>query len=56
MRISELIEELEDSKRNFGDIECVIEVFQDDVICMLPFEELRFENRNGYGSCLAFLC
>lgn len=56
MKISELIEELEKAERAHGDVECLIEVINDDVVCLLPVDELSHEERNGYGPSITLLC
>jgi hypothetical protein len=56
MKISELIEELKKAERAHGDVECLIEVMSDDVMCLLPVDELSHEVRNGYGSSITLLC
>jgi ketosteroid isomerase-like protein len=56
MKISELIEELEKAKRAHEDVECLIEVMSDDVVSLLPVNELWFENREGYGASITLLC
>jgi ketosteroid isomerase-like protein len=56
MKISELIEELEKAERAHGDVECLIEVMSDDVVTLLPVDELSFENREGYGDSISLLC
>lgn len=56
MKISELIEELEKAEREHGDVECLIEILSDGISAYLPVDELAFEERDGYGDSICFLC
>jgi hypothetical protein len=56
MKISQLIKELEEAERTYGDVECLIEVTVDvGQHEMVPAEELSYEEREGYGPSIAFL-
>ena len=56
MKISEIIEELEDIKKEYGDIPCLIE--EEDYLegfIDLEVEECSVEDRDGYGLSVKFL-
>lgn len=55
MKISELIEALENAKEIAGDVQCLVEVMNDDVSYMMPVDELNFEVREGYGPSISLL-
>jgi hypothetical protein len=55
VKISTMIDQLELAKKDCGDIECVIEVMYDDVVCIMPCGELSYDVREGYGESIAFL-
>lgn len=52
MKITEIIDALEEIKDANGDIECLVEV---DGYVMVPVGELSVENRHEYGMSVAFL-
>jgi len=55
MTISELIKNLEITKKHYGDMPCLVEVIVDDVATMAPIGELSLENREKYGDSVALL-
>jgi len=55
MTVSELIDLLRDAQEEFGDVECLIEVVSDDMVHLMPADEVSFEDREGYGASLAIL-
>ena len=55
MKIRKLIQELTAAAEEFGDVECLIEVVDEHVICMMPVGEVSFEIRNGYGESISLL-
>lgn len=55
MKISELIEALENAKEITGDVQCLVEVMNDDVSHLMPVDELNFEDREGYGPSISLL-
>lgn len=55
MKISELIDALENAKEIAGDVQCLVEVMSDDISHMMPVDELNFEVREGYGPSISLL-
>lgn len=55
MKISKIIEQLQQIKEREGDIEGLIEIMGDDVCYLAPVDELAVEDRAGYGVSVAFL-
>ena len=55
MKISALIDALEDAEREHGDVECLIEVILEDCPAMIPVDEISCEDREPYGPSVAIL-
>lgn len=61
MKISKLIKKLSEAQEQFGDVECLIELFEP--YCeghggdsyYMPIEELNFEDREKFGKSICFL-
>ena len=54
MKIKELIWELHETLKEYGDIECLIEV-PDDTPYLMPVDELNVEDREGYGISVSLI-
>ena len=55
MKISEIIEQLEIVKYHEGDIECLIEVVDGDIVSLQGVGEISCEDREGFGPSVCFI-
>ena len=55
MKISKIIEQLQELKNEHGDIEGLIEVDCGYGCSLIPIDELNFEHRYCYGDSVSFL-
>jgi hypothetical protein len=55
MKASQLIKELQKAIETHGDLECLIEVADDDFWYLMPVDEVSYEKRKCYGESFALL-